>query len=258
MIDVSRLLAETCLRQVEWLDQVDSTNDRALSIANQPVMESPLLIGADRQTAGRGRGVNRWWGAEGSLMFSILADMSQLRLSPADWPRFSLVTGLALSETLASFLPAVTVGLKWPNDVWLGRRKVCGILIEQCDRYPNRLVIGIGLNVNNSFESASDEQQRIATSMADAARGALFSRTDVLIDFLARWRLLTEHLANNEINLAERWSRKCVLTGHPVTLTNGNSETTGVCAGIDGDGALLLRAAFATQRHYAGTVRLLE
>lgn len=258
MIDVSRLLSESCLRHVEWLDQIDSTNNRALLLATEPLIEMPLLIGADQQTAGRGRGANRWWGAPGSLMFSILVDMSQLGLCSADWPRFSLVTGCALAEALASFLPAVPVGLKWPNDVWLGRRKACGILIEQADQFPNRLVVGIGLNVNNSFKTAPEEQRRIATSMSDESHGRIFLRTEVLVEILARWQSLARQLAEDEMNLVEQWSRRCVLTGNPVMLTQGKQETIGVCAGIDGDGALLLRTAFAMERHYAGTVRLLE
>lgn len=255
-MDVPRLLAESCLRRADWLDQIDSTNDHALLLANQPEIESPWLIGAERQTAGRGRGANRWWGAEGSLLFSLLIDMPKMGLVSADWPRFSLITGLAVAETLASMVSSAVVGLKWPNDVWLGRRKVGGILIEQSDRFPERLVIGVGLNVNNSFHDAPDDQRQIATSMADASGGTVFSRTDVLIEFLNQWRLLSQYLAEGNIDLVERWSRKCVLTGNPVTLTSGRNETTGVCVGIDGDGALLLRTAFAVERHYAGTVRL--
>ena len=258
MIDIDRLLAETCLHHAEWSDQVDSTNDRALESASQPTIELPLLIGADRQTAGRGRGANPWWGADGSLMFSIVVDMPGFGLLPADWPRFSLVTGLAVSEVLTQFLPSAVVGLKWPNDVWLDGRKACGILIEQCDRMPDRLIVGVGLNVNNSFQESPDEQRCIATSMADCANGSIFSRTEVLIAFLNRWRSLIQALSDGGINLAERWSRACVLTGQPVTLKNGNQETIGVCAGIDADGSLLLRTAFAMEKHYAGTVRLLN
>jgi BirA family biotin operon repressor/biotin-[acetyl-CoA-carboxylase] ligase len=245
------------MTQAEWLPEVDSTNDLALARANQPGFQSPLLIGADSQTAGRGRGSNRWWGASGALMFSIVSDMSQLGLTQAAWPRFSLVTGLAISETLASFVSSMAVGLKWPNDVWLGRQKVCGILIEQSEQFPERLVIGVGLNVNNSFRDAPAENRAIATSMADATGGMTFSRTEVLLEFLSQWRRLTEQLASGQIDLVERWSRLCVLTGNPVVLTNGRNETTGVCAGIDSDGALLLRTAFSVERHYAGTVRLL-
>ena len=258
VVDTDRLLAETFVRNVEWLDEVGSTNDRALAISVDPLVETPYLIGADRQSAGRGRGANQWWGAEGSLMFSVVVEMSSLTLTPADWPLFSLLTGLAISETLSTFLPAANVGLKWPNDVWLEGRKVSGILIEQCERQSDRLVVGIGLNVNNSFEDAPQELKGIATSILDAAGGAVFSRTDVLITFLSRWRILTEQLARSDLNLAERWSRLCVLSGHPVKITTGNQEAVGVCTGIDADGALLLRTAFTVERHYAGTVRRLD
>ncbi len=258
MIDVSRLLSESCLRHVEWLDHVDSTNDRAIAVARTPSLELPILIGADRQHAGRGRGANRWWSADGALMFSMIVDMPSLGLSTTEWPRFSLVTGLAISETLSRLVPSALVGLKWPNDVWLDGRKVCGILIEQGDRIPDRFVVGIGMNVNNSFQDAPDEQRCIATSLTDVSAGVLFSMTDVLIAFLAQWSSLVSQLADGSVNLVERWSLRCVLTGHPVTVTSGNQETTGVCSGIDDDGSLLLRTAFATERCYAGTVRLLD
>ncbi len=257
-MDIPRLLAETELKKVAWFEEVDSTNDRALQLAIQPELPTPYLIGADRQVSGRGRGTNRWWGSDGSLMFSVVVDMTSFGLMPVDWPRFSLVTGLAISTMLSSFLPGSAVGLKWPNDVWVQGRKVCGILIEQCDRSPNRLIVGIGLNVNNSFEGAPEDLRQIATSMTDSASGNIFSRTDVLVRFLNEWKTLTQYVADGSINLVERWSRACVLSGYPVKIINGNLESIGVCAGIDSDGALLLRTAFALEKHYAGTVRLLE
>lgn len=256
MIDLQKLLAETCVRHAEWLPEVDSTNDRALLLASDSALPVPFLIGTDRQTAGRGRGVNRWWGADGSLLFSICVEMPDFGLSTGEWPRFSLITGLAIAQTLTDFLPASTIGVKWPNDVWINGRKVCGILIEQADRAPNRLIVGIGINVNNSFSEAPDEQRAIATSMIDANDGTAFSRTEILISFLSRWRTLIAQLAEGEVSLAERWSHSCVLSGQAVTLTNGFQETTGICTGIDDDGSLLLRTGFAIERFYAGTVRL--
>jgi BirA family biotin operon repressor/biotin-[acetyl-CoA-carboxylase] ligase len=258
VIDVPRLLAESSLRHVEWLNQIDSTNTRALNLAMEPSVPVPFLIGADQQTAGRGRGTNSWWGAEGSLMFSIGIDMLELRLSAKEWPRFSLITGLAIAETIGSLLPSGQVGVKWPNDVWLNGRKVCGILIEQPDRAPTRLIVGIGINVNNSFSTAPLDQQRIATSLIDAAEGAPFPRTEVLIAFLSRWQSLVEQLANGTISLVQRWSHACVLSGRPITVTSGSQETTGICSGIDDDGCLLLRTAYSLERCYAGTVRLLD
>lgn len=256
MIDTDRILAESCVRDVVWLDQIDSTNDKAISLASDPFIATPFLVGSDQQTAGRGRGANRWWGAAGALMFSIGVDMPEFGLAVREWPRFSLVTGLAISEMLRTFLPLSQIGLKWPNDVWVDGRKVCGILIEQCDRMPSRLIVGVGINVNNSFRDAPDDQRRIATSLIDVADCQSFSRTDVLIEFLSRWRSLTQRLAEGSLNLADLWSRACVLSGKAVTLTGGDRESSGICAGIDEDGCLLLRTAYTMERHYAGTVRL--
>jgi BirA family biotin operon repressor/biotin-[acetyl-CoA-carboxylase] ligase len=257
VIDVAKIRAESFASRVEWFEEIDSTNNRALQLAEQDSIELPLLIGAERQTSGRGRGANVWWGAEGSLMFSILAEMSRLALSQSDWPKFSLVTAIAVADTIAQLLPPSRIGVKWPNDVWVDRKKVCGILIEQSDRQTDRLVIGIGLNVNNSFESAPEDQRRIAISLRDARGAPDLDRTELLVRFLNIWRSLVEDLSARRINLAERWSRLCVLSGNPVALAIGNREIVGVCDGIADDGSLRLRTAFATEQHYAGTVRLL-
>ena len=257
-IEAERLLAESPIRFVEWVEELDSTNNRALQLANDASTVTPFLIGAERQTAGRGRGANRWWGAEGSLMFSAGVDLAEVGLSMSQWPRFSLVTGLAIADSISAFLPSARVGVKWPNDVWIDARKVCGILIEQATQAPSRLIVGIGINVNNSFLLAPEDQQQIAVSMSDAVGGETFSRTDLLIEFLSRWDRYADDLATDELNLAERWSRSCVLTGRAITITNGTEEKTGICAGIDDDGSLLLRGAFTMERCYAGTVRLLN
>lgn len=257
MIDVPTLYAETFLRHVEWLEVVDSTNNRAMELSRDPSIITPFLIGTQQQTAGRGRGSNRWWGASGALMFSVVIDLPP-GLSTLEWPRFSLVTGLAIAETLSSIVPRAHVGLKWPNDVWLNGRKVCGILIEQADRRPGRFIVGIGVNVNNSFLEAPDSQRAIATSMKDETQGMDYSLTEILVSLMNHWKRLLDDLEQGTVNLVPRWSRACVLTGRPVTVQSGEHEMTGVCAGIAEDGALLLRTAFATERCYAGTVRLLE
>lgn len=256
-IDVDRLRTEAGFEHIEWSGEIDSTNTHALLLAASSTVKTPFLIGANRQKAGRGRGSNSWWDAEGSLLFSVGFDMPQLGLTCDVWPRFSLATGLAIAETISWFLPDAKIGLKWPNDVWVNGRKVCGILIERSDRSPNRLVVGIGINVNNSFKSATEEQRRVATSMTDAAQGAIFSRTGILIALTHRWHSLIAMLADGSIQLVDRWSRMCVLTGNPVSVQNGDNQITGICSGIDDDGSLMLRTSIALERCYAGTVRLL-
>ena len=257
MIDTEPLLATTFLRRAEWLDETSSTNDLALQWANDASVVTPCLIGATRQSDGRGRGTHRWYGSEGTLMFSVLFDMTALGIAQHLWPQFSLVTGLSVAETLEVFLPQSAVGLKWPNDVWLAGRKVCGILIEQPPRMPGRLVAGLGWNVNTAFASAPDELRSIATSMRDTS-GSLVDENDVLRCFLQRWETNLTQLADGSFDLAARWTRFCVLRDQRIRVSATELECTGDCLGIASDGALLVNDGHQTRRYYAGTVRLIE
>ena len=122
---------------VEILPEIDSTNTELMRRARAGRLE-PVLLVAERQTAGRGR-MGRDWTSDGAaLTFSL-----GLPLAPRDWSGLSLAVGLSLVQSLHPRLC-----LKWPNDVWLDGRKLAGILIETAsfgvDRY---VVIGIGINL---------------------------------------------------------------------------------------------------------------
>lgn len=187
-------------------------------------------------------------------MFSVLLDMPQMGLPQSEWPRFSLGTALSIAETIEAFLPTADVRLKWPNDVWLNGRKVCGILIEQPERAPGRLVAGIGLNVNTPLANAPDDLKLIATSMSTESRQS-FPLDEVLIRFLQRWEIHLTAQRSGEWDLCRLWSRLCVLTGRNVRVTSARGEVVGACHGIAEDGALLVAEPHQMTRCYAGTVR---
>ena len=128
-----------------WYDTVDSTNAEAWRRSGE--LENLTVIAARSQTAGRGQRGNTWTSAPGeNLTFSIL-----LR-HPADFPASGLIrvnwlTALSVRDFLAGF--GINATIKWPNDIYVGRRKICGILIEN-RLTPPLSVIGIGLNVNQT------------------------------------------------------------------------------------------------------------
>ena len=257
VIDLDQLIAETFVRQADWHDVLPSTNSKALELAGDPSVTTPLLIGVTMQSAGRGRGANTWWAGDGTLMFSVLFDMPALGLPQVEWPRFSLGTALSVAETIEAFLPQTAVGLKWPNDVWLGTRKACGILIEQPDRAPGRLVVGIGLNVNTRFATAPEDLRAIATSL-HAESGQQFRLDEVLIRFLQRWAINIAAQRDGEWDLPRLWTRLCLLNGRQVRVTSATGEISGNCHGIADDGALLVTDRGRTTRCYAGTVRAID
>ncbi len=254
---VLRIESQTLVRRVEWFEELGSTNDYALSIAADAQLETPRLIWADRQLAGRGRSGHAWWSAPGALTFSLLLDSRTSGLAPQTWPIVSLLTGMAIAEALAHFRPGVPVGVKWPNDVLLGERKVGGILIEPSSEDPTRLVVGIGVNVANSFASAPPELRAIATALADHNPQDAVP-IGVLLAILEHWdRVVSEYLAG-KWDLPTQWRRRCVLTDRQVRVTSSATRVEGLCRGVDSDAALLIQTSAGVMRQVAGTVRLLS
>lgn len=255
--DLDRIRRETLVRQVEFHPEIGSTNSRALELVAAEHL-IPLLVLADRQTAGRGRGKNRWWSGEGALTFSLVIDAAAAGIPANRWPNVSLAAGLAVAETVASLISIADVRLKWPNDVFLNGRKVCGILLETASQRPGILVIGIGLNVNNSFHTAPEDLKSLAISLADAG-GTSWNRSDVLIAVLRQLEESLSVFRADSCQLPERWRARCYLHGRTVQVQSGqfgagSDSITGVCQGIDDEGALLLQTESGVVRCYSGIV----
>ena len=251
---LQQIRAESFVRQIEFHLQLPSTNDLALELAAGDDFDTPLLVLTERQTAGRGRGNNRWWATSGALTFSLLLDLPHSKQSVSQGPLVSLTVGLAVCDALRELLPQYDFGLKWPNDVMLSGRKVCGILVEVS---PPRLVVGVGINVNNSIRVAPGELQAIATSLFDIT-GNDFDPADVLIRVLAQCQLRLKRLSDGEGGLADDWQPLCALRGRTVHLLTGTRTTVGLCDGIDSNGALILKTESGIEKVVAGVVTRIE
>lgn len=210
-------------------DEAGSTNDevRALAEGGAP---GGLVLLALNQTAGRGRRGAAWFSPAGeSLAFSILIRPQE---SKALWPRLALATGLAVAEAVESFGPAA--GIKWPNDVWIRRRKVAGILVEAGADFA---VIGIGLNVNTT--EFSPEIEEIATSIKTEIRQEI-SRADVLGAIIRRFAIRHQQIGVGFDYLIESVQERCVLTGQRVSLITSLGMRFGTVHGIAPGGELQL------------------
>ena len=254
--DLERLLDETLVRQIEFRRECVSTNDLALA-AEEPESQSPSLFLTDTQTGGRGRGSNRWWAREGALTFSLRLQPAQSGVQQSQWPQVSLATAIAVADTLSHFASDSTVGLKWPNDVHLQSRKVCGILVEPLPGSTTDLIIGVGVNVANSLEDAPQEVRAIATSLFDET-GTTHSPCDFLVRFLQRIEQLLEQLGRHELPLQERWHQQCVLSGRHISLESGDRLVQGLCHGIADDGAIRVETNGITRPWFGGVVRPIE
>jgi len=251
--DLSRITRETFVRDVEYHDVLGSTNDRALEILSLETFDAPFLVLADSQTSGRGRGSNAWWSPPGALAYSLIVDAPSHGLSAERQRLVSLAAGLSVCEALKDLLPNAILHLKWPNDVFLNGRKASGLLVEASGTRPGRMVVGIGINVNNSLQAAPMELRGIATSLVEAA-GSPQDRTDVLIRVLQRFDAALQRLAASDSELLGRWREFCVLTGRTVLLRVGTQDALGRCQGIDDDGALVLETPDGISRFQSGVV----
>jgi BirA family transcriptional regulator, biotin operon repressor / biotin---[acetyl-CoA-carboxylase] ligase len=143
-----QLKCNSLVRKIRVLDHVDSTNDHVMRLARR-AGKADIVVFAEYQSAGRGRFGRHWQSASGEgLWFSLLM---QPKLPLQHWPRLTTWAAVSVADAVESVVPTAHPQIKWPNDVCLCGRKVCGILVETFIAEPRRFaVVGIGLNVNQS------------------------------------------------------------------------------------------------------------
>jgi len=253
-LDIDRLLQSSLVAQVEYYATITSTNDRAKECAAGNPESLPLLVVADEKTAGRGRGANRWWTGPGSLAFSVLFDAQSLQIPRGQSPLVALAAGVAVTEAIAPRLPSRRVGIRWPNDVYVEDRKVAGVLVEvPSERF---IVVGIGLNTNNTLAHAPVEVARTATTLRKLT-GECCDQTAVLLTILAELTKWLRELAVASEHVALHCNRLCLQHGQSVTIELGKRTITGCCMGIAADGALLVDTPTGRQSFYSGVLRRL-
>ncbi|HEY2759501.1 MAG TPA: biotin--[acetyl-CoA-carboxylase] ligase [Pirellulales bacterium] len=255
MIDLDTLLENPWIAHAEHHHVLESTQIRSRELANQidgQRIKLPTLIVADRQTAGRGRGANQWWTGDGSLALSLLIDPQQFGFPCRAVPRLSLAVGVALVDALAPQLVEHQLGLHWPNDLYVGPRKLAGILVEVL---PNGLhIIGIGLNSNNSAANAPPELRHSVATLLDLT-GKSHDHTDLLLAILENIEAALHQLQEPVETLGGRFDLLCRQHGQTLTVYQGDRATTGRCGGIASDGALILDTPAGRQSFYSGTLQ---
>jgi BirA family biotin operon repressor/biotin-[acetyl-CoA-carboxylase] ligase len=248
-LDCDRLLRETFIARVEHHPTIGSTNDRAKQLAADGRGDLPLLIVADQQTAGRGRGSNRWWTGHGSLAFTLLFDMAPWKLDRGQAGLVAFAPAIAVVETLAPLVAPRPIGIHWPNDVFIAGRKLAGILTEVT---PGGLhVVGVGINTNSTVAEAPIELRRTAVTLRDLT-GCQYEHSMILVGILRRFEQLMGLLEKTPERLAAQAARHCLQWGQMLAIRSGERVIRGLCAGIAADGALLLDTPDGQERIYSG------
>ncbi|MEO6809306.1 MAG: biotin--[acetyl-CoA-carboxylase] ligase [Isosphaeraceae bacterium] len=239
-------------------EEVGSTSDLARSLLEGGGVELPLLVRADRQTAGRGRGAHSWWSDEGSLAITIGLDPETVGLRPEHGPRLALASAVALVDAVSPLIPkGMAPGIRWPNDVEVGGRKLAGTLPERIETATGpKILIGIGLNVSTRLENAPEAVRLMATTV-EALRPPWASPlcpSDLLGPFLDRFAAALEALTRDDEALAEQWSQLDTLIGRRVRVDLGPRIIVGTGRGIDRQGGLRLETEGETITLLGGQV----
>jgi len=218
------------------IEETDSTN-RWLKAHG----EGTMVVVADYQTAGKGCGTNSWESERGkNLTFSML-------IHPTDIPasqqfRITEVVSVALCEVLEQYIGDVSI--KWPNDIYMGDKKICGVLIE------NRLqgnvivdsIIGIGLNVNQT-EFVSDAPNPVSLRQL---LGREIDREALLHDFLET----LETVSSSETTYSA-YRNKLFRLGKQAVFSDETGRFEGTIQDVETDGRLLIKDLSGQARRYA-------
>lgn len=227
-------------------EAIDSTNAEAMRVANSGVA-LPALVLAEQQTAGRGRRGRQWVSPFAENLYYSLAlrmDGGTRRLDG-----LSLLVGLAVVDTLRE-LGIHNAGLKWPNDILVGSKKLAGVLLEVTGDPANvcHVVVGIGININMR---ESDSVDQAWTSLA-LELGHVQNRNMVAC---ALSRTLSTYLAGHQKEgfpaYRRDWEDRHLWQGLAVAVTGGEKVTHGVVLGVADDGALRLEVD-GREEHFSG------
>jgi BirA family biotin operon repressor/biotin-[acetyl-CoA-carboxylase] ligase len=218
-------------QRIHHFREISSTMDAARELAKRGARQGTIVI-AEVQTRGRGRLSREWLSSEGGIYFTIIL---RPRISPAYAPRVNLMAGIAVAVTIKE-LYGLKAELKWPNDVLIAGRKVCGILAEMDAEMDvvNFVNVGIGINANNSVTRL----EQMATSLKHAL-GTEISRKEFLSALLVEIERRQPFLM--KADLLKEWKRLSATLNKEVRVMSLDEEVMGRAIDIDAAGALILR-----------------
>jgi len=239
-----------------YFENVDSTNAVAMRLAQEGAAEGTMVL-ADLQTAGRGRLQRVWQSPAGcNLYFSVIL-RPEIALAKA--VQITFLAGAAVADTIAPFCPD-GIEIKWPNDVLIRSRKVCGILSELRTKNGGMTaIVGIGINVNMKRDDFAPEYRQIATSLLEET-GRRHSREDVLCSFCTNFQRWYELFLSEGFGpIRQAWLSRTKMVGKNVRILFDTEIKEGVVSGLDEDGALLLAGATgAVERIIAGDATIIK
>ena len=220
---------------IQYYPNLDSTNTKAWELISEKVENGTVVI-TDNQTKGRGRQSHKWISIPGkSLTFSIIIYPNAL---PSQINLYSLCASLAVTDCLIDY--NIQAKLKWPNDILINGKKVGGILCESkiSGGVIQSLVIGIGLNVNETIGDFPEDLRPNVTSLMIKS-GKQYQSEVILANILNHLEHRIQNIDNAQSQLIA-WKKRCAHLSQKVTFHSGNEIVKGVFKGLSSIGQALI------------------
>jgi len=248
--ELERLLETNIIgKKILFFEEVDSTNNKAKQIALEE-KEGTVVI-SEMQTSGRGRRGRGWYSPKGGIYVSFLLKPN---VSPEKASQLTLVSSLALVETLNSMNYNLNAKIKWPNDVLISGKKISGILTElSADMEKiNYIVVGVGTNLNTEKDILPENGTSLKMEMKEEVSIKLFLKS-----FLEHYDSIYQEYMNGKIDeIIERWKNNSDTLGKKVKIIGINESFEGLAKDIDENGALILQTDNKEIKVYSGDVSL--
>jgi BirA family biotin operon repressor/biotin-[acetyl-CoA-carboxylase] ligase len=234
-------------KKIVYRAEVSSTQDIAGKYAIDKAEEGTAVI-AESQTLGKGRKGRAWLSpGSGGIYVSIIL---RPNIRPVNAVQIPLVVGVALAKAIRKST-SLDARIKWPNDIYINNKKVCGILAEiscEVDRI-NHIIVGIGINANTRMNELPSDIQEVATSIA-AEYGKDISRAELLRSFFTELEEVYTTFINDGFDDARKqWKKLTNTLGVRVKIIEGDNETRGKALDIDEEGFLVFQADSGDTMH---------
>lgn len=233
---------------------IDSTNSELMRrIAAKQILDSGTVVVAEMQQAGRGRRGRVWQSPFGANLyysyFWRLDDGLQAAMG------MSIAVGLAVYDTLKA-LYQLDIELKWPNDIYLNKEKLAGVLVE-LDGQPQgpcQLVIGIGINL----QMPTSYSQQIDQAWTDLSQHSQQIDKNQLVAHLTYHleQRLAQYSQTGLHDMYQQWNELNAFAGQCVELNTGHRSWRGICEGIDPQGGIRIRQDGEVKSYYGGEISL--
>jgi BirA family transcriptional regulator, biotin operon repressor / biotin---[acetyl-CoA-carboxylase] ligase len=241
-------------KKIVYFDDVSSTNNEARNEAQRGAPEGTIVI-AESQNNGKGRLARGWYSPQYQGIW--LSVVLRPKFRPADAPKCSLLAAVALERAIFR-QTGIHCGIKWPNDLLYGNKKLIGILTEMSAEFDaiNYIVIGMGINVNTFADDLPQELQTIATSLA-MITGEKVNRKVLLGKILEELEHSYDKVSSEGFGpLLDEWRQKSITLGKIVDVFGMDEQFSGKAVDIDADGALLIERETGIERVLAGDVSI--